>query len=375
MLGAVLARAARPLFPKREVLAAGLWLACAAATRPALGDSPEAAPPVPDPAAVAAVPAILAAQAAFEEGRALLADGQFRPACERFAESQRRYSSSVTLLNLGNCHEQGHLDGGLLAALAACEQALVEADQVFETEPRERIREEATRRAERLRARVPRVLFRPSPTAGARVRLDDVPLERLEAALPMNPGQHQVEIAATGKKTHRLVVDLAEGILLHVALPELVDVPSPLRVEPEVQPAEVRHDEAARAGAPAQRRFGQAPLWLGGAAAALGGVWLFTGLKSSESDAEYGRLLDRCAATPCTGSSLAQVEDAHERARAYAIATDYVVIPAFTVALGSALVLWWLDDFQLGRGADTAQARVRTSCSTRACSVAYAARF
>src|SRR3984885_15543934 len=46
------------------------------------------------------------AEALFEEGRKLVADGNFAEACPKFADSQRLDPSPATLLNLASCYEK-----------------------------------------------------------------------------------------------------------------------------------------------------------------------------------------------------------------------------------------------------------------------------
>src|ERR1700733_5702276 len=48
----------------------------------------------------------IVAEALFEEGRKLVADGNFADACPKFADSQRLDPSPATLLNLASCYEK-----------------------------------------------------------------------------------------------------------------------------------------------------------------------------------------------------------------------------------------------------------------------------
>src|SRR5947199_4759427 len=48
----------------------------------------------------------ISAEALFEQGRALMNQGNFAQACPKFADSQKLDPSSSTLLNLANCYEK-----------------------------------------------------------------------------------------------------------------------------------------------------------------------------------------------------------------------------------------------------------------------------
>ena len=320
------------------------------------------------------------ARQAFESARQLEASGQLAEACARYAESQRRYSWAVTLLNLGNCFESGNAPGGLIEAVRAFERAVAEADAISEPALREPVRAEAGRRLDAARERVPTLVLRRSPTEGARVLLDGAEVGQFGVGLPMNPGPHQLDLSAPGKLAQGREFVLIERRELEIALPELVDAPAAVAA-----PSTLPVQSAPAATAADTRRFGDLPFLLGGASAALGAAWLFTGLTSRSSDAEARRLRDRCSDEGCDGEVRAQVLEARERARDkarnYARLTDYVVIPAFAATFGTGLVLWWLDGFATSdpstRPSALRQAlgATRAECSRDSCQWQYSGEF
>jgi hypothetical protein len=313
---------------------------------------------------------MLEAERAFQSARRLLADNRHDEACDQFARSQALYSSAVTLLNLGNCFESGGSSGGLLEAVRSFEQALVEADTISDPGLREPLRGEAQRRLAGVRERVPHLILRRSPTATARVVLDGSTLERFGSALPMNPGPHLLELSAPGKVSQVRPFVLSERRELEIALPELADAPIPAAGPRAID---------AQPVPTASRRFGDLPFWLGGASLALGASWLFTGLSSRSSDAEFTRLHDSCA-PGCDDATRTRMAEAKEKARDYARVTDYAVIPAFAATLGSGLVLWSLDGFATSElpsrsSASDAPRTLGAECSHDGCRWTYAGSF
>jgi hypothetical protein len=319
-------------------------------------------------------PAVLEAERAFQLGRRLLAEGRMLDACRSFLHSQSRYSSAVTLLNLGDCFERGGLEGGLLAALGTFQRALTEAARLTEPELLEGVRDECNRRIGDLEARIPSLIVRRTPTEAAAVLLNDTPIEQFDQPLPLNPGHYRLRVEAPLKQSHAQDFDLSERAKVYIALPALVDV-----VQAPIAPIAPGAEALAPGVGSKPRRFGDLPLWLGGATAVLGGAWLFTGLSAYASNNEYDSLLDQCTAEACTDTTRASLSEARSKSESLAIATDYVVIPAFAMTLGTGLVLWWMDDFATSDAEAAASHHVpgglRADCFEQGCMVTARGRF
>jgi hypothetical protein len=166
------------------------------------------------------------AQAALAEAHKLGKRGDFEGACVLFEKSAALATNADALLNAGICREY-HAD--LAGALTAFERAL-EASQG-------RTRQQAAiqPRLDALRPRVPTVSITPSPTPDSVVEIDAQILQRLDAALRLNPGEHQLRATAPGARPHTQTFTLAAGQALTLAIPELPPDP-PAQAQPPVLP-------------------------------------------------------------------------------------------------------------------------------------------
>jgi tetratricopeptide (TPR) repeat protein len=136
------------------------------------------------------------AEALFQEGKALLEQGNVPSACAKLSESFRVESALGTLLNLAVCHER---EGKIASAWSEYTDALALAEHSNEAERAQFARQ----RAEELRERVPRLQLRISqPELGLRVMLDGQLLGdgTWDLAIPLDPGVHRLEATASGGK-------------------------------------------------------------------------------------------------------------------------------------------------------------------------------
>jgi Skp family chaperone for outer membrane proteins len=155
------------------------------------------------------------AEAAFDEGRRLVAQGNYAAACPKFELSYRLDPGIGALLNLADCHTH-------IGRTASAWAELVEAE--------DKLRRAGDKRqafaAERIQAIVPR-LVRLSITApaiaGLVVTRDGVDVTALlGTAVPVDPGDHAVQASAPGLATWSTRVSVAgEGTTTTVAVPNL----------------------------------------------------------------------------------------------------------------------------------------------------------
>jgi len=173
------------------------------------------------------------------EGTTLMQQHRYAEACPKLAESQRLQPGKGVLLRLGLCDEQL---GKTATAWLAFREAATRAQQSGD----EALRQLATKRADAIAPRVPRViLVLPADTARAplAVSLDGVALDRaaLGVELPMDPGTHTVEASLSGRATFHKIFTLAERDGL-VSIP--IDLPAgPERRRPTPTPASVPSED------------------------------------------------------------------------------------------------------------------------------------
>ncbi len=177
---------------RRASRAVAVWtlLASAAAAAP-----PDAAPR--DPAA---------AELLFREARKALAAGRTEEACAKFAESQRLDPGPGTLINLAACEEKL---GKLASAWEKWQRALESLSVGDHRRPG------VEKRAQDLESRVPRLEIRLAAGAPAttKVTRDDIELgpASLGLALPVDPGEHHVQVSAPGRENKTYDVSVAEA--------------------------------------------------------------------------------------------------------------------------------------------------------------------
>jgi hypothetical protein len=129
--------------------------------------------------------------------------GDYDVACRQFAESHRVEARSAPLYMLGRCEERR---GRLATAMGHFEQVLALPGVDAAT------RDHAQRELDSLRGRVPKlvVAVAPDAPAGMKATLDGAPIA-LGAPVPVDPGQHQLEITAPGSAPQRNLVDAIEA--------------------------------------------------------------------------------------------------------------------------------------------------------------------
>ncbi len=146
------------------------------------------------------------AEALFVQGRAAADRGDHATACAKFAESNRLDPAPGTVFNLGDCSEK-------LGKLATAWQYFREvAQRLPASDERVPI---AVARAAKLERRVPKLTVKlaAGAPAGAVVTRDgnELGAASLGVALPVDPGEHALEVRAPGHATGTVKVTLAEG--------------------------------------------------------------------------------------------------------------------------------------------------------------------
>jgi hypothetical protein len=170
------------------------------------------------------------AEALFREGRHLMSRRRFDEACPKFAESQRLDPAPGTLLNLGLCHEK-------VGKLASAWVELHEALALARRDGHARRVTIASEHLAVIEPRVPRIVLELAPelaAASIEVLVDDVVVgSAMLSELPLDPGEHRLEVRAPGKRSWRTSLTLAEGERRAIEVPVLEDEPG---LEPAHQP-------------------------------------------------------------------------------------------------------------------------------------------
>lgn len=266
---------------------------------------------------------------------------QLDQACADLGESQRRDPALGTLLALAICHDK---QGRVATAWTEYQRVADLARKSPDATDKKRL-DYATEAAVKLEGKVPRLLVQPpAGAAGLSLRLDgdDKGGAALGMALPLDPGEHRVEVAAPGKKSFTATVTVsAGGGTTTLSVPPLADAAAPPPPGPAVPPGPVA-PLADRPPAPAPTPEGggrSMPRFAAGLA--VGGVGLagvvvgsIFGVRTFQKKGEI-TLKDCDVHNTCNAAGVALQEDAH---RSATISTVAFAVGLTAVAGGVALV-------------------------------------
>jgi hypothetical protein len=316
------------------IVRSALPLACVAALL--LASSSARAQSPPPPASTDKV----AAEALFEDGRRLLAAGNFAEACPKFAASERLDPSPGTLLNLASCYEKV---GKVATAWATYREAASAANAAGRNE----YVATAQRHAEALAPKLPRLSVTVTqPVEGMQITRDGVRVERGEwgTPIPIDPGTHTIEVSAPGHKPWQSGVEVRpDSLQLSVSVPLLealpVDTaapapppptsPPPGPALPPVVPA-VPQDTVSRGGG--QRVLGLIMAGAGVVGLGVGGGFAFS------AKSQYNTSLSNCeTGNPgqCNSTGVSQRDSARSAGN---VAT--VAVIAGGAVLAGGVVIW-----------------------------------
>jgi hypothetical protein len=163
------------------------------------------------------------AEALFQAGRTLMAQGNYRDACAKLAESNRIEPKLGTLMNLALCHENA---GSVASAWAEYLRAAAIAKHSGHTDHEE----VASEHARALEPTLPRVTVDCELAPGERVTLDDEPLgsAAFGTAIPLDPGEHKINASAPGKVPFSRSFFARKGDVQHIHVPALQLPPPPI---------------------------------------------------------------------------------------------------------------------------------------------------
>jgi hypothetical protein len=160
-----------------------------------------------------------AAEALFDEGRKLMAAGDFEEACPKLEASQRLDPGVGTMLNLADCHEKS---GRTASAWAQFREAISAAHKAGSLE-----REEIARsRARELESKLSYLTIETWKGQKVQVTRDGTAVDEavLGSAIPVDPGEHVISAAAVGKRSWSTTVQVGPTAdRVSVAVPILPD--------------------------------------------------------------------------------------------------------------------------------------------------------
>lgn len=176
------------------------------------------------------------AEELFRRGKALMAEKKEKEACPLFEESQKLDPQMGTLLNVAICHEAI----GRVASAWGEYRAVEQMAQVANRQDRVELAHKA---AQKLEGRLPRLKITLPPenkVDGIVVKIDGEPKgEPLWGGVAIDPGTHNVETSAPGKKPNTSQVKVEkEGQVVPFTIPKLEDAPPDLTPNANDDPAE-----------------------------------------------------------------------------------------------------------------------------------------
>jgi len=243
-----------------------------------------------------------AADALFNEGRKLLKKKNYEEACPKFAESYKLSERLGTLLNLATCHEE---QGKTASAWAEFNEAEAFAKREKDTKRQKYAR----KHADELEKRLARLSFTfPAGMDSATLRLDgtEVGAGARGTAIPIDPGTHQIEVSAPGKKTWSTTLDIAdEAKTTPVAVPELEAeaVAEPETTEPTPEPKQEPKPAAKKESG--SSTLGWVALGVGVVGVGVGSYFgLTTFSKKKEADDHCGDAIGQSDANRCDQQGL-----------------------------------------------------------------------
>ena len=278
------------------------------------------------------VPTTNQADTLFREGRALLDAKRFDDACPKLAQSQKLEPGAGTLLALALCHEG---QGKTATAWGELNEAAALGKRVGRNDLASAAQKRATAMEPLLAHVVVRMPTKDNVTYEVKRDGEPLPSSQWGTPLPVDPGEHRVEVSAKGKVTRGYGVRLAGAGTVEITVDRLDDERAPF-ASAQPQLASVRLaastppavDESQGGG---QRAVGLALVGVG--VIGLGTGAYFGGRALSEK-AEARRT---CPTTPCP---VGVASDANDRAKtSFNVSVVSVSAGVGAIAIGTVIYL------------------------------------
>lgn len=192
-------------------------------------------------------PDAVRAHALSDEGRRLMAAGDYASACPKMASSQALDPGAGIAASLAACYEKAGKLASAWEALRGAENAAVAAGR----KDRAAV---AKKKADALKPKLSQLTVTVPSSAqvpGLEVSCDGAPIQAAQWGVPVprDGGAYEIQAAAPGKKTWSKHVELRpSGQNLAVELPPLEDVAPPPSAQADVAPPEVAEPEGQHPG-------------------------------------------------------------------------------------------------------------------------------
>jgi hypothetical protein len=162
------------------------------------------------------------AQALFDAGRKLMDQGRFGEACPKLEASQKLDPGAGTLMNLASCYEKNN-------QTASAWVTYTDAATASSSSGHPDWAAKANAKAAGLQPHLAKVtLTMPNPPEGVAIKRDGKPVAyaSLGTELPMDPGDHMLEVSAPGKTTWTSTFTVRPETPMQVKIPDLADAPT-----------------------------------------------------------------------------------------------------------------------------------------------------
>lgn len=272
---------------------------------------------------------LAAARTLFNEAKELEAAGEWRRALTKLEKVAKVVITPQVRFHIALCHENL---GRLVEAINGFELAEQEAQKIGA----EDVIENAPLRAAALRERVAHLVLEISGEVRvSKIYLDDrrVSLALAGTKIPVDPGDHRVEVRRDGEVTYEMDVELSEGEThkLEIAIddPEPVEKPDP-PPKPDPEPGIKREPETEMKRLPAYILAG-----VGVVAFITSGV--FWGLREATVDNIATNCEDPDSLTGCDPDD----RELEDLAQTYDV-TSKVMLGIGAVSLASGVALWFI---------------------------------
>lgn len=250
------------------------------------------------------------AETLFQEGLAAMKRNDYAVACEAFAASNKADPSPGTQINLALCYEK---QKKWASAWTWYRSAVGLAQQRGQKE-REQLAEEA---ANRIKAQLHYIVISvKDPPPGLVVKRDGAEVVTMvagkEVPLPIDPGEHVIEVSAPGKKPWSQTIQIADDAKTdRIDVPKLEDAPVEEKSSGTVPSADAPTTVIVANDGSTQRTVG---IVVAGAGllSGLAAVGVFALAKSQES--ERDDLYQQAARDPVNAASLNQSARSHHEA-------------------------------------------------------------
>lgn len=255
----------------------------------------------------------------FDEGKRLMAAGQYAQACPKLDESYRLDPATGTLLNLAACHEK---EGKLATAWAEYRDAIAAARK--DARP-DRVKF-ATERANALESILSRVVIDVPESvrvASLDVKLDGKPIGEASwgMPIPLDPGAHRVTAVAPDKAEWSFEFEIGrKADRKQIAVPALSDLPPRPSAVASASGAQSGQTQAHLSVAPIDSGADASQSWQRPAGYVLGGLGIVgLGLGTVFLVQRGSKVSDRDAICPsglhCTEAEASRIAELTQEAR------------------------------------------------------------